>query len=121
MAKVLIIDDSEVVIGMVQMMLEDAGYEVVALSSGLGASSRILEEQPDLVLMDVNMPAISGDSLVELIRKNPRLSTTKVVLFSDRPAKELGEIAGSCGADGFINKTSDQNELVGSVKSWIGA
>ncbi len=119
MAKAVVIDDSELVLDMVKMMLDGTGIEVVVKDSPLGASSFIANESPDLLLLDVTMPALSGTNLVEIIRKNPRLNDLKVVLFSDRPVRELERLALECDADGYMGKTSDPEEFVGNVRSWL--
>lgn len=59
--KVLIVDDSQLVLGMTKTVLERAGVSVVALDSPIGFTKVLSEERPDLALIDVGMPALSGD------------------------------------------------------------
>ena len=117
--KLLIVDDSEIVRDLTKGTLEDAGFEVATVESALGLSSAIIRGQPDLVLLDVAMPALSGDKAVEIIRKHRILQDCNVVLFSGRSPEELQELAKACGADGFIVKTEDEDELVREVKKWL--
>ena len=117
--KILVIDDSEIVIAAVRMILEDAGYTVVTLNSPFGTSPRILRERPDLVLLDLMMPGLTGDKIVEVVRRTPALVNTLIVLHSDRSAEELAAAAQRCGADGFILKTCEEQELVTQVQQWL--
>lgn len=104
--KVLIVDDSQLVLGMTKTVLERAGVSVVALDSPIGFTKVLSEERPDLALIDVGMPALSGDQLVTLVRK--RLpNSCPIVLFSERSEEELSRLMGLCGAAGFIRKSSD--------------
>jgi len=68
--KILFVDDSDLCRDLTKMMLEDYGYEVVTLASGLGLSRALGREKPDLVLLDVSMPAVAGNQIVEVARQN---------------------------------------------------
>jgi CheY-like chemotaxis protein len=116
--KILVVDDSDLCLDLTRMMLEEYGYEVVTLSSGLGLSRALGREKPDLVLLDVSMPAVSGDQIVEVARQN-KLHRCPIVLFSDRPVGELSALARNCGAAGFIPKTSDARTLAQSVSRYL--
>ncbi len=116
---IVLIDDSKIIRESVRMTLEKAGYQVITADSALGAGGIVLKEKPALLMLDVSMPALSGDKLVRLIRANSRLSQVRVVLFSDKPAKELGLLAEQCGADGYIAKTDDDMRLVRHVDRWV--
>ncbi|MEE8409342.1 MAG: response regulator, partial [Myxococcota bacterium] len=117
--RILIVDDSEISRQVVRLTLEAAGYEVLDLESARDATRVILRRVPDLVLMDVVMPDLAGDKAVEIIRARSALRHTRVVLFSERPAEELESLAKSCGADGYIQKTSKEADLVSDVAHWI--
>jgi DNA-binding response OmpR family regulator len=116
--KILVVDDSDLCRDLTRMMLEDHGYVVVTLESGLGLSRALGREKPDLVLLDVTMPALSGTQIVEVTRQH-KLHRCPIVLFSDRPPNELSVLARNCGAAGFIPKTSDADILVQSVGRFL--
>ncbi len=118
--KVLVVDDSEVVLDATRLMLEYSGFEVMTLPTPFGTTSIISHHQPDLVLLDVTMPALRGDALVEMIRAGRKSHGTRIVLHSDRPARELADLAQRCGADGFICKTNDPEALARRVREIIG-
>lgn len=117
--KILVVDDSDLCRELTRMMLEEYGYEVVTLATGFGFSNTLGREKPDLVLLDVSMPALSGTSLVE-VTKSQKAHRCPMVLFSDRPVAELSVLAQKCGAAGFIPKTSSASTLVESVRRFLG-
>ncbi|MDB4969334.1 MAG: uncharacterized protein JWN44_5023 [Myxococcales bacterium] len=116
--KILVVDDSDLCRDLTRMMLEGFGYEVVTLESGLGLSRALGREKPDLVLLDVSMPALSGNHIVTVTRQH-NLHRCPIVLFSDRPAGELSALAKDCGAAGFIAKTSNAHALAQSVGRFL--
>jgi DNA-binding response OmpR family regulator len=112
--KVLALDDSEFACDFVRMVLESAGYTVFTLTSHFGFVKILREEKPDLVLIDVTMPVLSGPKVVELARSK-RVHDCRIVLYSNRPEEELAQLASSCGADGYIKKSSDPGAFLGAV------
>lgn len=119
--KVLIVDDSLLILEIYKNILESEGFEVITSNTPFGTVSLIASEKPNIVLLDVFMPGLSGDRLVTVVRKDKNLNNTKLLLFSDRPAEELQSITTSCNADGFIRKSRDHTEVAQSVRSWIAA
>ncbi len=118
--KILVVDDSSSALNLTRHALEGAGYNVITKREAVLVSHTILHETPDIVLLDVNMPAIQGDKLVEIIRGHPANAGTLLLLYSVKPAKELEELVRACGADGFIQKGSDANLLARQIDMWMG-
>lgn len=117
--KILVIDDSELALDVARSALEAAGFEVVTRDTPFGSGAMILRERPDLVLLDVTMPALSGEDVVRHVRETVTMQDTCLVLFSDRPEKELRAIAQRSGADGWISKSADQEALVARVNAFL--
>ncbi len=113
--KILVVDDSEICRDATRVMLEENGFDVVTLDNQFSFSIALGREKPDLVLVDVNMPAIQGDRLVEVARQY-RLHRCPIALYSDRPETELAKLVKSCGASGYIPKTADAKLLVRLIK-----
>ena len=116
--KILVVDDSEIVCDSVCSMLEPRGYTVVSLTSLFAFTQTLQAERPDLVLVDVAMPALSGDKLIEFSRKHHE-GVYVMVLFSSRAKEELAALARQCGAAGFIQKTGDAERLQREVESFL--
>jgi DNA-binding response OmpR family regulator len=112
--KILVVDDSEIACDFVRSVLEEAGYGVLTLNSHFGFVKLLREEKPELILIDVTMPVLSGPKLVELARTK-RVLECPIVLYSDRDEDDLTELAAQCGADGYIKKSSDPADLLSAV------
>lgn len=118
-AKIFVIDDSPTGLAAARAILEDAGYTVFAFDTPLGVTREMARQRPDLLLVDVNMPALSGDKLCKLIRSLGSTRHTLVLLYSSKSVKELRELAASCGADGFVRKSPDPEELLSAIREHI--
>ena len=117
--KVLIIDDSELVLALVQEELLARGYDVITRGNPLGSGAMILREKPDLVLLDVTMPTLGGEDILELMRRHQADKKTRIVLYSSRSEEELERISQSYGAHGFIRKGPDMQALAEAVQHFI--
>lgn len=103
-APVLVIDDSEVAREEITRVLRDAGCQVVALPSPIGATQAIVRYGARVVIVDVFMPTIRGDRLLALFRKNPRLGHVSVILVSGHSEHELGNLQVEIQADAVVSK-----------------
>ncbi len=117
--KIVVIDDSEVVLEVTRGALESAGFDVVVHNRPAGCVALILHEKPDLVLMDVNMPGLGGDTIVSVLGKAAPTSDTVVLLHSSLSAEVLRTKATSAGAHGFIQKSGDLFGLVREINRWL--
>jgi CheY-like chemotaxis protein len=117
--KVVVIDDSEVVLEVTKNALEGAGYEVITHDRPAGCVALILHEKPDLVLMDVNMPGLGGDTIVSVFARAQPSGETVVLLYSSLSAEVLRTKAAAAGAHGFIQKSGDLFGLVREVSRWL--
>lgn len=117
--KIMLIDDSELVLDVVGATLRDAGYDVVTRSVPIGAGAHIVRERPDVVLLDVSMPLMSGAEISGAVRKSSLARGICILLHSDRAAPELAELVERCGANGYIRKGSDPARLVAEVQGWV--
>ena len=116
---ILVIDDNAVVLEATRSTLEQAGFRVVTRDRASGAVVAVLSERPDLVLLDVNMPNMTGDSLADILGRTRATRGTLVVLYSSLPANALRMKALTVGAHGFIQKTGAQAELVRQVRAFL--
>lgn len=117
--KIFLIDDSELMLEMTTDILSEAGFTVISTDTPLGATSTIKKENPDLTLVDVSMPALQGNKIVELVKGHAGTQDNKVLLYSDRESDELEKMASECGADGFIKKTSDAQSLIKQINDHL--
>lgn len=117
--KIVVIDDSEIVLAVTKEALVNAGYVVVVHDRPAGSVALILQEKPDLVLMDVNMPGLSGDTAVSVLARAQPHGETIVLLHSSLPSDILRAKAAAAGAHGFIQKSGDTFALVRQVNQWL--
>jgi two-component system OmpR family response regulator len=115
--KLLVVDDMETARQWTKLILEAEGFEVIAIENPILVTTTVFRERPDLVLLDVSMPLMRGDSLVKIMKGAPHSPIW--VLYSSAPEEELAALARASGADGFLKKTSDPQELVRQVKAFF--
>jgi two-component system chemotaxis response regulator CheY len=116
---ILVVDDSEVVLTVTKTVLESVGYRVLTHTGPAGCVAVILQEKPDLVLIDVNMPKLGGETIVKLFGKAQPNSETIILLYSTLSTEHLRDKAQTSGAHGFIRKTEDNYDLVRQVGRWL--
>jgi CheY-like chemotaxis protein len=111
-AQVIVIDDNEVVRRSIARLLQTAGMRVIAAPSAIGATRTMLRSHARVAVVDLDMPEMRGTALVEILRKNPKLSDVGVVIVSGVSAEELLEAASSSGADACVSKEDMHKTLV---------
>jgi cellulose synthase/poly-beta-1,6-N-acetylglucosamine synthase-like glycosyltransferase/DNA-binding response OmpR family regulator len=111
----LVVDDDEMVRALVQAGLEEAGMTVVTADDGHAALARLAEAVPDVVVSDVNMPGMDGFALVSRLRREPATRRVPLVFLSSRTAPEDVLSGLRLGADDYVRKPFDLDELVGRV------
>lgn len=117
---VLVADDDEDIRDLVAFKLETAGYAVEAVTDGDQAWARAQEVRPDLAILDVMMPGLSGLDVLRKIRADEGLADTRVILLTAR-AREVDVDAGfSTGADDYIVKPFSPRELIHRVAVLLG-
>lgn len=112
--KVLVVDDDPLVLRILKDKLSEAGYLVITTSSGFGAMQLVEEQNPEVVIIDVMLPALPGARIAALIRE--RMKKVKVLLYSSKDEAELKTIAKEANADGFLKKSDDYGTLLAEVK-----
>ena len=116
-SRVLIVDDSETVRLKAKQTLEAAGFEVIGAESGTTGMAAFREHQDlTLVLLDLNMPGISGLALLEWVRREKRAHTPPVVMMTTEMAPALMERAKRAGAAGWVIKPFNPEQLVSVAK-----
>jgi DNA-binding response OmpR family regulator len=116
-AQVLLIDDSEMTIALLTQALATHGVEAHSATDLATLDSHLSKRAYDLIVVDVNMPEMYGDDVVEFLRVQRQLKS-KLILYSDTPEQELRARAERVGANGFIAKA---NGLEASVESILNA
>lgn len=113
-AKILIVDDEPLILQMTSRLLEDSGYHVQTCHMWPSVAKTVREHEPDLILLDYNMPGLRGDDLCQILKRNIKKGT-KIVLFSAEEESDLVRIMASCGADGYIKKSTPAMQLLQEI------
>jgi len=117
---VLVVDDDPDILRLVGKALSLIDVEVIARDRSFGVLNTIAEHRPALVLLDVTMPGLDGASIAQLVRADPELTGTIILLYSALPPDRLEQIARTSGADGFIPKTDGPRKLCTEVARRLG-
>jgi CheY-like chemotaxis protein len=120
--RIVVIDDSKLVLAIATEALEGAGFEVLATDSGIEANQFIYSSRrPDLILIDVMMPLLNGDRKVRLLKERESSRHIPVILMSTKTREELEQLTRESGADGYIQKPFDEASLVQQVDRILAA
>ena len=116
--KVLLIDDDQAILQILSRALQEAGFETSISSQAIGTTNRVKEFAPDVIIMDVMMPALAGNKLVKLLKDTMDTITNQpiMILVSNKHEDELKKLAQECGADDYATKLSGPASVVRKVK-----
>ncbi|MFC1631507.1 response regulator transcription factor [Candidatus Omnitrophota bacterium] len=116
--KILIIDDEKEFVKMVQYRLQANGYQVLAAHDG-EHGLELAKKKPDLILLDVMMPTLSGIEVCQLLKEDPQLKDIPVIFLTAKRAKEDKLKGLSVGADEYIAKPFYSDELLEKIKKTL--
>ncbi|WKZ51861.1 MAG: response regulator [Anaerolineales bacterium] len=117
MAKILIAEDEPDIRELVAFTLRFAGYEVIAASNGEEAVQMASRENPDLILMDVRMPRMTGYDACRLIKQDSKLKDTPVVFLSAKGQESEIQTGLDVGAEEYLLKPFAPDQLTDRVKA----
>lgn len=118
--KILIVDDSQEALTITSRVLKKAGYEVFTVSTGLECLKVIKTLNPDVLLLDILLPDISGHEVCRVIKSDPLTNHILVVyLTSINRSSEIKAEGFRAGADGYIVRPISNNELEAIVESYM--
>ncbi|MDA8155383.1 MAG: response regulator [Actinomycetota bacterium] len=101
---ILVIDDDEKLLMTTKELLENEGYKVLTHMRAFGATAAVGLIKPDLVLLDINMPGLSGDRLAYLLRSNEKTRDVPVVFYSSNDEDTLRRAVTTHKVSGYIAK-----------------
>jgi CheY-like chemotaxis protein len=109
--RIVVIDDSEVQLEVVSKVLEDAGFEVRAVSSLRRFVNAVMDWKPNLIVTDLYMPEMSGAELCAWLRQQVETARTPIIICSSAPDAELERVVRAVGADGYVSKSAGPEAL----------
>jgi DNA-binding response OmpR family regulator len=114
--KILIVDDERDIVKALMIRLQGAGYEVVTAFDGAQAIFVAHKEKPDLILLDIRMPAGNGFSVAEKLKHSVNTLSIPVIFLTGSPERNAEERAVTLGARFYIKKPYDPEELLDAIK-----
>lgn len=113
------VDDEPDIVDLIKMSLSLANFETIAAYSGPEALKVLETQRPDIVLLDVMMPQMTGFEVCEKIRANPNLKGLPVIILTAKGRRDDAEKGLNAGADEYIIKPFDPTELADQVRSLL--
>lgn len=109
--RIVMIDDSEIQLAVVSTVLEEAGFQVRAVSSLRKFVNAVLDWKPNLIVTDLYMPEMSGAQLCAWLRQQVETAKTPIIICSSAEDAELERVARAVGADGYLSKSAGPEAL----------
>ena len=117
--KVLVIDDSNTIRRSAEIFLRQAGFEVILAEDGFDALAKICDHHPKVIFVDIMMPRLDGYQTCALVKQNPNLKTTPVIMLSSKDGvfdRARGRLAGS---DRYLTKPFTKDTLISAVNACL--
>ncbi|MBS1187268.1 MAG: CheA signal transduction histidine kinase [Burkholderiaceae bacterium] len=117
---VMVVDDSLTVRRVTQRFLQREGYQVVLAKDGVDALEKLQEIQPDVMLVDIEMPRMDGFDLIRNVRSDNRISKTPIIMITSRTASKHRNYAMELGANEYYGKPFQEQQLLESIEEFVG-
>ncbi|MFH1845552.1 MAG: response regulator [bacterium] len=118
-AKILVVDDEAEIVKSVSMRLRSAGYDVYSATDGMQATNVAMKELPDLLILDIGMPAGSGHVVAERLQNNGRTARIPVIFLTARTSESDYERALENGVAKYITKPYHPEVLLSAVEELL--
>lgn len=117
--QVYVVDDSEIQLLFLEKVLKKAGYEVCAFTDGLALASQCLEEPPQLIISDIDMPKINGFDLFHALNRENDLPKVPFFFTSSNIDLATQDKVRAVGANGFFAKPISRRQLLQTIKTTL--
>ena len=114
--RILVVEDEDNIALALNYLMQREGYQNDRIANGAEAMARIRETRPDLVLLDVMLPEVSGYEICQGVRLDPTLADVKILMMTARGSVIERQKGMALGADGFISKPFELKELRAEVR-----
>jgi|SRR5690554_1643894 len=119
MAKVLVVDDEPNIVLSLEFLMQQAGFDVDTAEDGEGALAKVDQSIPDLILLDISLPGISGFDVLEQLRQNPRHAKLLIIMLTAHGREVEKEKGLALGADDYVTKPFSTQALVEKVQALL--
>ena len=116
---IFIADDESGFVSTLKSRLEFEGFKVATAPDGKAALERIPEEMPDLLLLDIMMPAVNGYQVCRELKGNPDTSSIPILMLTAKSQESDKFWGKEAGADAYVTKPFDMDELIGEIRGLL--
>lgn len=120
MKKILVIEDEMSLLENISIMLEIRGFDVLKSTNGKNGVILAFDNEPDLIICDINMPEMDGFQVLDIIRANPATKLIPFIFLTARTGKDDIRRGMNLGADDYISKPFTEADLISTVTSRLG-
>jgi len=118
--RIILIDDCRLTLQVTKDILENEGYEVCTAASGFDVCKTLTAgKKPSLMLIDVTMPLVEGDTLVKVLKGNTETKGIPILFYSSKTEQELQVLVAATGADGYLTKAASPAELINAIREFV--
>ena len=118
--RILIADDEPNIVVSLEFLMKQRGYDIRVVSNGAEALEAVAEFRPDLILLDVMMPRVSGYDVCQKVRENPEWQGIKIIMLSAK-GRDVEVTKGiAIGADAYVTKPFSTRDLIAKVGEMLG-
>lgn len=115
--KILIVDDDADIRRGLYVWLRAHDYEVIFAADAVSAMAAAMKEKPELIILDIGLPAGDGFVVMQRLKKHPALDCIPVIILTARDAQVNQPLAMSAGAFAFFQKPADNNQLLKAIRA----
>jgi len=119
MAKVLVVDDEPNIVLSLEFLMQQAGFEVETAEDGVTALAKVEAAPPDLILLDISLPGISGFDVLEQLRQEPLYAKLPIIMLTAHGREVEKEKGLALGADDYVTKPFSTQALVEKVQALL--
>ena len=120
-ALILVVDDNSECRRLLEWILELHGFRTISAACGLDAVKLAIDSQPSLVLMDIGLPGLDGWQASRMLKADPATAAIPVVVLTAEAGPDVRERALAAGADAYLTKPFDPNEMIRVVRELASA
>lgn len=116
---ILVVEDNETILAIQTTVLKTLGYDVRGVTSGMAALTALVEDKPDLAVLDITLPDIDGFKICQYIKNNPALKDIPVIMVTARDTDEDRKRGKQAGADCYFTKPFRAAEVTKTIRQLL--
>jgi CheY-like chemotaxis protein len=117
--RILIVEDQAIISNMLKMRLEANNYEAITAADGQEGLEKAQKENPSLIILDVMLPKMNGYKICQVLKADPKYKMIPIILSSGRTPQEIRKVSKEVGADAFVSKPFEAEELLSKMKDLL--